>query len=406
MGESLRAALNESLSEALDVQIVSGTDGLLGGANLTANAQATLDTFETYVSKFGFARVDGRYASSVKSVKVLMGSGSYAHAGSVYRGDQSQESAIDRLMAITGGVRVSAHVPGGHVDQAASDRAARLTARYGRGDLAGRDDHSRRDHKGEGRRNCRHGDLVGRGQDFEVGRFSQAGIKGRVSVPIIVVTGAPFSGKGAFVRDEIARREQDDELGLVAVDYTALYSSLVPGDQSSFRDDAVADSGAPRWVGYLFALAVSQVLDRQLSGYISTPNPTRALEIADKANAPIVDVSASVDEIAVRIKTHIRDLSRTVPRATRDRTVGRCRKAATVYLRDEHKLVGRARTATKRGTRWRVGERKHAFDPAAFERGLTPAGRLARADLVGEGVDNPTPTDILNRLISERRIGL
>ena len=40
-----------------------------------------------------------------------MGSGGYAHAGSVYRGDQSQESAIDRLMTITGGVRVSAHVP-------------------------------------------------------------------------------------------------------------------------------------------------------------------------------------------------------------------------------------------------------------------------------------------------------
>ena len=111
MDTSLRAALNESLSEALDVQIVSGTDGLLGGTNLTANAQATLDSYESYVGKFGFARVDGRYAPTAKSVKVLMGSGSYAHAGSVYRGDQSQESAIDRLMAVTGGVRVSAHVP-------------------------------------------------------------------------------------------------------------------------------------------------------------------------------------------------------------------------------------------------------------------------------------------------------
>ena len=111
MGESLRAALNEALSEALDVQIVSGDDGLLGGSNLTANAQAAVDTYATYVGKFGFARVDGRYAPTAKAVKVLMGSGSYAHAGSVYRGDQSQESAIDRLMTVTGGVRVSAHVP-------------------------------------------------------------------------------------------------------------------------------------------------------------------------------------------------------------------------------------------------------------------------------------------------------
>ena len=111
MGEALRAALNEALSESLDVQIVSGTDGLLGGTNLDAHAAAAVDTFGTYVSKFGFARVDGRYAPTAKSVKVLMGSAGYAHAGSVYRGDQSQESAIDRLMTITGGIKVSPHVP-------------------------------------------------------------------------------------------------------------------------------------------------------------------------------------------------------------------------------------------------------------------------------------------------------
>ena len=111
MGESLRAALNESLSEALDVQIVAGTDGLLGGTNLDAHTQAAVDTYGTYVSKFGFGRVDGRYAPTAKSIKVLMGAGGYAHAGSSYRGDQSHESAVDRLMTITGGVRASAHIP-------------------------------------------------------------------------------------------------------------------------------------------------------------------------------------------------------------------------------------------------------------------------------------------------------
>ena len=110
MGEALRQALNEALSESLDVQIVSGDNGLLGGTNLDAHAQATVDTYATYVSKFGFARVDGRYASTAKSVKVLMGGAGYAHAGSVYRGDQSQESAIDRLMTIGGGIKVSPHV--------------------------------------------------------------------------------------------------------------------------------------------------------------------------------------------------------------------------------------------------------------------------------------------------------
>ena len=224
-------------------------------------------------------------------------------------------------------------------------------------------------------------------------------------MPIVVVTGAPFSGKGQYVRSEIARREQDGELGLVAVDFTPLYAALVPGEQSSFRDETVSDSGAPRWVGYLYALALAQVLDRELSGYVLTPNPERAIEISDQAHAPIVDVPASVDEIAGRIKVHVRDLSRTVPRATRDRTVGRCGKAAATYFRAEHVLVGRARTASKRGDRWRVGERKQAFDPVAFERGLTPRGRDVRDELIAAGNAEPTPAQILSELIRERRVG-
>ena len=41
-----------------------------------------------------------------------MGSEAYAHAGTTYRHQNADDLAIDRLMAITGGVRVSAHVPG------------------------------------------------------------------------------------------------------------------------------------------------------------------------------------------------------------------------------------------------------------------------------------------------------
>ena len=222
-------------------------------------------------------------------------------------------------------------------------------------------------------------------------------------MPIVVVTGAPFSGKGQYIRDEIARREGDGELGLIAVDFTPLYSAIVPGAQSSYRDESVSDTGAPRLVGYLYAIALAQLLDRELSGYVSTPNPARAIEIADKASAPIVDVPASVDEIAGRIKVHVRDLSRTVPRATRDRTRGRCGKAAAAYLRGEHQLVGRARTATKRGGRWKVGERKQPFDPVAFERGLTPRGREVRDELIAAGSLDPSPADILSELIRERR---
>ena len=218
-------------------------------------------------------------------------------------------------------------------------------------------------------------------------------------MPIVVVTGPPFAGKGQFVRDEIARREMDGELGLISVDFTAIYSAITPGDQSSFRDEAVSDTGAPRFAGYLFAVALTALLDRELSGYVSTPSPARALEIADKAGAPILDIAASVDQIATRITVHMRALQKTVPRATRARTVGRCRKAAVAYLRNEHVLVGRARTVTREGNRYRIGERKQPFDRAAFERGLTARGRAVRDDLIAAGHPDPTPADILSGLV-------
>ena len=218
-------------------------------------------------------------------------------------------------------------------------------------------------------------------------------------MPIVVVTGPPFSGKGQFVRDEIERRETDGELGLISVDYSAIYSAITPGVQSSFRDETVSDTGAPRLAGYLFAVMLTALLDRELSGYVSTPSPRRALEIADTAGAPILDIAASVDQIATRINTHMSDLSRTVPRATRARTGGRCRTAATAYLKNEHVLVGKARTVTRRGTRWKVGAPKLPFDRAAFERGLTARGRAARDELIAAGHADPTPADILSALV-------
>ena len=224
-------------------------------------------------------------------------------------------------------------------------------------------------------------------------------------MPLTVVTGPPFSGKSDYARAEIERRETAGEYGLISLDYTGLFTAVVPGAQSQFRDDEVSDSGAPRFVGYMFAVALAQMLARELSGYISVPSPRRALEIADRADAPILDMAASVDQIAVRIEGHMTALQKTVPRATRERSVGRCRKAAQAYLRDERMLVGKARTVTRRGNRYRVGERKQAFDEKAFLRGLTPDARRVRAELIAAGLDQPTPADVLSGLLTERRLG-
>ena len=111
MGESLRAALNEGLSEGTDQKIVNGVGGLLNGASLTAHdAAASVTTYDEYVTRFGFGRVDGRFAARRSDLKVLLGSATYAKAGGTYRANESETSALDRLMEVVSDVKVSAHV--------------------------------------------------------------------------------------------------------------------------------------------------------------------------------------------------------------------------------------------------------------------------------------------------------
>ena len=111
MDSALRMALNDGLAEKADQEIVNGADGLLNGTNLPNNNTSTLTTFANYISNFCFGRVDGRYATDQKMLRVLMGAATYGHAGSVYRSGTADFSALDSLMAKTGGVQVSAHVP-------------------------------------------------------------------------------------------------------------------------------------------------------------------------------------------------------------------------------------------------------------------------------------------------------
>ena len=111
MDEALRMNLSEGLADGLDRQILAGTNGLFTGANLADHDAAAVTTFAGYKASLGYARVDGRYAAGVGDIRVLMGSGTYAHAATAYRSNNSDDSAIDIIMARTGGVKVSAHVP-------------------------------------------------------------------------------------------------------------------------------------------------------------------------------------------------------------------------------------------------------------------------------------------------------
>ena len=108
---ALRQALNGGLEESLDAELFAGTEGLLTGTNLPNHAAAAVTSFALYLAQFGHARVDGRYAAALADVRAVMGSATYAHAGGQYRSNNADYSALDALVAKTGGVRVSVHVP-------------------------------------------------------------------------------------------------------------------------------------------------------------------------------------------------------------------------------------------------------------------------------------------------------
>ena len=111
LNEALRSNLSEALGDELDQQVLTGaTTGLLTGTVLANNAASAADTFATYRSRFAFGLVDGKYAMTTGDLRLLVGSATYSHAASVYRGNSSDLDALASLMAATGGVRVSANV--------------------------------------------------------------------------------------------------------------------------------------------------------------------------------------------------------------------------------------------------------------------------------------------------------
>ena len=111
MDSALRQNLSEALSDGLDKQVLAGTNGLLTGTNLANHNVDAVTTFATYLSNFAYGRVDGTYAAMAGDLRVVVGAGTYAHMGSVYRNNSVDRNVLDRLGEITGGVKVSAHVP-------------------------------------------------------------------------------------------------------------------------------------------------------------------------------------------------------------------------------------------------------------------------------------------------------
>ena len=111
LDSSLRLALSGGLEEALDDQAISGTDGLMTSTNLDNNNVNAVTTFQLYLSGLLYGRVDGRYARTPGDVRMIVGQGTFNHASAAYKGNNSDESGVERLQEKSGGLMVSAHVP-------------------------------------------------------------------------------------------------------------------------------------------------------------------------------------------------------------------------------------------------------------------------------------------------------
>ena len=111
MDEALRSNLSDALSDKLDQQILAGDEGLLDGTNLANHNVSTETTYALYREQFAYGRVDGKYASATGELKAVMGSGTFAHAASQYRGNNDNTDALMAMGAAGVDVKVSAHVP-------------------------------------------------------------------------------------------------------------------------------------------------------------------------------------------------------------------------------------------------------------------------------------------------------
>ena len=112
MDAALRSNLSDALSDALDKQILVGTEGLLTGTKLANHNVTAVTSYANYRAELGYARVDGTFAGSVGDIRIVMGASTYGHCAGVFRSaNAGDRAALEDLMGVTAGVRVSAHVP-------------------------------------------------------------------------------------------------------------------------------------------------------------------------------------------------------------------------------------------------------------------------------------------------------
>ena len=112
MDSALRQNLGDALSDKLDQQILNGTEGLLSGTVLANHNVNAVTSYANYRNLFGYGRVDGTYAMGIGDIRMVVGAGTYGHMAAQFRSaNAGDRAAVEDLIDVTGGVKVSAHVP-------------------------------------------------------------------------------------------------------------------------------------------------------------------------------------------------------------------------------------------------------------------------------------------------------
>ena len=111
MSDALGRVIVDAVGFELDRQMLVHTTAGLLTAGLTAPANpAALAGFAAYRSAIN-TQVNGREAGVASDCRILVGAKTYEHADTVFRTTDSELSALDWIMAKSGGVRVHTAVP-------------------------------------------------------------------------------------------------------------------------------------------------------------------------------------------------------------------------------------------------------------------------------------------------------
>jgi len=115
---ALRQNLNEALSDKLDEEVI---DDLLTGNTLSSDDAAAADSYDTYVKRFGYTQVDGKYANDITDLRLAVGTDTYGDMATSFANDQGTINALRVLSGGEGGqmgrrVRVTPHAPATSAD--------------------------------------------------------------------------------------------------------------------------------------------------------------------------------------------------------------------------------------------------------------------------------------------------